>query len=166
MAVNNPCVNQHKSHMTHTFTCLPYGQSMSAQSKFIGSFNFCIATLLVGFSYEHLQLLASFPGLPVQNKTRVSLVHFKTQRDVMLITCGRQGGCGRYRPRKCNVPFINYTHIQFLRPGDITAYIGLFHLISVHPLRMTRILDPFRTAWEQSNPPWTLFNVAIYPLGQ
>ncbi len=43
--------------------------------------------------------------------------------------------------------------------------MGLFHLISVHPLQMTRFLDPLRTAWEQSNP-WTLFNVAIYPLGQ
>ncbi len=31
---------------------------------------------------------------------------------------------------------------------------------------MTRFLDPLRTAWEQSNSPWTLFNVAIYPLGQ
>ncbi len=34
---------------------------------------------------------------------------------------------------------------------------------SVHPLRMTRFLDPLRTVWEWSN---SLLNIAIYPLGQ
>ncbi len=33
-------------------------------------------------------------------------------------------------------------------------------------IRMTRFPDPLTTAWEQSNPHWTLFNVAIYPLVQ
>ncbi len=30
---------------------------------------------------------------------------------------------------------------------------------------MSTFLDTLRTAWEQSNP-WTLLNIAIYPLGQ
>ncbi len=53
----------------------------------------------------------------------------------------------------CDVVVSNCIHLAWVHQAWHATYNGL---ISVHPLWMTRYLDPLRTAWEQSNLPWTL----------